>query len=486
MIRLTRFLTVLVVALALIAGPVLSAFAQDANPVCQGLSAADCELLRSAMKAQQRLTSISVPAWSINLYLTAEQESVFFEAHGSAAASLPAELAALRDAFLDIEMVTPDTLRAFLGQIDSATVQTILNNLLLSLVVDGFELETPEESIAGSGALLFKDSAIYLNLPAPSAENTWFGEPLEITETDLAELDVALAQLRAALLDEEMDEAFDAAGALLTMQQDIAALVQQHITTTRLPDDALGGQPVAVFTTTFNLKDLLADPSLAPTLMMLLKNLAEQNPDMTEMELNQPQLQLALVALDLMLTEGAFTSSQWVGLDDGHLHRVTFDGTLNLDLSLFNNENEDVPVGPVIFSVSLAADFEDFDAVTPDQIISPATFYPTDEIDNFLVGTPNQIESVVAVGDVINRTMPFDGDTHIFALPLEAGESIILTLESESFPYLSVYNPDAFLVDTLSTYSGEPLSFTADSAGVHFITVEGYSKLSYRLTISAG
>lgn len=483
---LTRFLTVFAVTLALIAGPVLSAFAQDVDPACQGLSAADCAILQSAMDAQRRLTSFSVPAWTTNFYLTAEQETVFFEARGSAAVALPAELTALRDAFLGVETVTPDTLLAFLDQIDSATVQTILNGLLLSLVVDEFELETPEESMAGGGALLFKDSAVYLSLPAPSAENTWFGEPLEITESDLAELDAALAQLRVALLDEEMDEAFDAAGALLTMQQDLAALVQQHVTTTRLPDDVLGDQPAAVFTTTFDLKDLLADPNLAPTLMTLLENLAEQSPDMGELELNQPQLQLVLVALNLMLTEGAFTSSQWVGLNDGYLHRVTFDAVLNFDLSLFGDEAEDVPAGPVVFSASFAADLEDFDAVTPDQITTPATFYPTGEIDNFLVGTPDQVEGVVAVGDVINRTLPFEGDTHLFALPLEAGESITLTLESDGYPYLSVYNPDAFLTDTLSIYSGEPLTFTADSAGVHFITVEGYSGLSYRLTIGAG
>lgn len=482
----TRFLTAFVVVLALIAGPVLSAFAQDVDPACQGLSAADCEILQSAMHAQQRLTSFSVPAWSASLYLTAEQETVFFEARGSAALALPAELTALRDAFLGVETITPDALLAFLDQIDSATVGTILNGLLLSLVIDELELETPEESIAGSGALLFKDSAIYVSLPAPSAENTWFGEPLEITETDLAELDVALAQLRVALLDEEMSEAFDAAGALLTMQQDLAALVQQHVATTRLPDDALGGQPVAVFTTTFDLKDLLADPNFAPTLLTLLENLAAQDPEAGELELNQPQLQLVLVALNLMLTEGTLTGSQWVGLDDGYLHRVTFDGAFNFDLSIFGNEDEDVPAGPVVFSVSFAADLADFDAVTPDQIMTPTTFYPADEIDNFLVGTPEQIEGVVAVGDIINRTMPSEGGTHIFALPLEAGQSITLTLESGGYPYLSVYNPDAFLIDTLSTYTGEPLTFTAESTGVHFITIEGYSELSYRLTIAAG
>lgn len=482
---LSHTLIGIVLTLMLVISPAL-AFAQDDGPGCQGLSAADCQLLHDAMAAARGLSSVSIPVWTANLYLTAEGESIFGEASGAAIVALPAELVTLRDAFIAVDTVTPDTLAAFLSEINSATVQTMLNELLLSFVVDSFELDAPGESMSGSGALIVKEGVVYLNLPAPSGENAWFGEPVVLTASDLAEIDAGLAQLRLALLEADMAEAFDAAGALLAVQQGLRALVQQHVTTTRLSDERLGDQAAAVFTSTLNLKDVLADPTLAANLLALLQDLAAQSPDMDEIPLNQQQLQLLLVALNLMLTEGTLTTSQWIGLDDGYPHRMTYDAVLNLDLSLFGSAAEDTPQGPIVMSASLALDLDDFDAVTPAQVVLPASYYPGEDLDRFLVGTPEQVETVLAVGDVINRTMPAEGDTQLFALPLEAGQTVTLTLESEGYPYLRLYDPNAFEAGALSAYVEEPLVFTAESAGVHFITVQGYSGLAYRLTVAAG
>lgn len=181
---LRRTLAALALVVALIAAPALTALAQDGLPGCQGLSEPDCALLQNAMTATQNLTSFSIPAWTVNMYVSAEQESVFFEASGTAAAAWPEELILLRDTFMAVETVTPETVIAFLGQLDANRIQTMLDELLLSVTVDTFVLDAPDESLTASGGLVYVDRTVYLNLPAPSGENAWFGEPVALTSAD--------------------------------------------------------------------------------------------------------------------------------------------------------------------------------------------------------------------------------------------------------------------------------------------------------------
>lgn len=482
---LRRTLGAVALALALVAGPALTALAQDdgVGVGCQGLNAADCALLQDAAAATQSLASVNIPAWSVNLYLAAEQETVFFEARGSATVSLPQEVVLLRDTFMTVETVTPDTVYAFLLQIDANSIQRMLDELLFAFTVDQLAYAAPDESLTAHGALLYKDRQVYLNLPAPSGENAWFGEPVVLTNADLDEIDAELDTLRADLLAPEMDDTFDMAGALLLMQQDLAALARQHITTTRLANDILDGQPAAVFTSIFDLKTMLTDPDLAPTLIAAMENLAAQDPEMAPVPINAAQLQLMLTAVNLIIREGTGTLNQWVGLEDGYLRRFTLDAALNIDPSLLAVD-ETSPTEPIFFDISAAIDLADFDAVAPADVTTPAVYYPGDTLENFLVGTPEQVEGVLALGDVVQQTMPAEGDTHIYALPLEAGQTVIFWLESEGYPYLRVYGPDAFLAETHSSFAGEPLVFTADTRGVHFVTVEAFTALDYTLTIA--
>ncbi len=479
---LTRTLGALALVVVLIATPALTALAQGGLPGCQGLSEADCALLHNALTATKTVASFSVPAWTVNFYLSAEQESVFFEASGTAAAAWPDELILLRDTFMAVETATPETVSAFLGQLDANRIQAMLDDLLLSFTVDSFLLEAPEEGFAASGGLVYKERTVYLNLPAPSGENVWFGEPVTLTNADLDEIDAALEDLRAGFDMPEMDDAFDAAGAMLLVQQGLAALMQPHVTTTRLADESIGGQPVAVFRSTFNLKHLLADPKLAPALLEAYGALAAQNPDLDPVELNQAQLTLVLTVFNLLIAEGTVVSRQWIGLNDGYVHRATVDATLNIDPSLFAEGGEE-PGAPVVFDASAAVEMADFNALTPDRVGTPETYHPGRLLEDFLAGTPDMVEQVLAVDDVVANTIPADGDTHIYALPLDAGQTVVLALESDGYPYLHVYNPAAFLVETHSIFAGEPLVFTASASGVHFVTVEGFSALDYTLTV---
>lgn len=475
---------VLALVLTAIGAPAHPALAQDDPPGCRGLSADDCALLQSATLATQNVVSLNIPAWAVTLYMAAEQETIFVQAGGTAAYALPEELVLLRDTFMSVETVTPNTIIAFLGQIDANRIQTMLDELLLSITVDPLIVESPEATVTASGALVYKDSTIYLNLPAPSGENIWFGQPITLTFADLDEIDAALEELRASFDAPEIDEAFDEMGASLLMQQQIAALAERHTTTTRLSDEMLDGQIMAaVFTSTFNVKDLLADPDLAPALIAAFDELAAQDPEIEPLDMNEAQLTLMLTAFNLLVSEGTITNSQWVGLDDGYVLRSTVDITFNIDPSLLAESTTD-PVDPIVFDLSAAIAFDDFDALTPDQVTAPDTYYPGDLLGDFLVGTPDMIEQVVAVGETVQNEIPFDGDTHIYALPLEAGQTVVLSLESDGYPYLSVYNPDAFRVEMHSIFSGEPLVFTASEDGVHFVTVEGFSELTYTLTIT--
>jgi len=481
---LRRTVIALALALMLIATPALTALAQDdgVGLGCNGLSDSDCTLLQDATLATEALASYSIPAWTVNAYFSAEQETVFVEASGSATIALPEEIVLLRDTFASVETVTPDTLHAFLLQLDANSIQRMLDDLLVAFTVDQFALAAPGEALTAYGAVLYKDRAFYLNLPAPSGENAWFSQPVTLTNADLDEIDEALAELRDAVLEPDIDEAFDAAGGMLVMQQEINALMQRHLTTTRLADDTLDGQPAAVFSSTFNAKDLLSDPDLATTFLAVLENFTAQDPEMEPIEINEAQLQLLLTAVNLLIPEGSLTVNQWVGLDDGYLQRITLDGTLNIDPSLLMPGEETAPE-PVVFDLSGAFDLADFNAVSPDDVAVPADYYPAEMLDEFLVGTPEQVEQVLAVGDAVPGSFSLDGSTHIYALPLEAGQTVVLSLESDHYPYLSVYNPDAFLVETHSIFGGEPLAFTADADGVHFVTVEGFSELDYTLTV---
>jgi len=489
MIRLAHSVATPVIALGLalvlIVTAPLAAFAQDGGPLCQGLSVADCRRLENAFLATQRLASVTVPAWSAELDLSAEGERVFFAARGSAALALPPELTTLRDTFLAVETVTPRTIVLFLNEIDSATVQTMLSETLLAVVVDEAELETPDGLTTGSAAVLLKDATLYLNLPSPAGETTWFGQSLELTPDDLAEIDAALAELRTGLLDPEVRRTFDVLGGLLLLQQGVAAVAQSHLTTTRLSDEVINARPMAVYATSLDVSSLLVDPALAPALLALIQEAAAQDPTLEPVEINQAQLRLLLLVLNLMLSEGTLTVSYRVGLDDGYLYRLQAEGALEIDPSIFATE-EDAPTDPVSLRFSFSLDLADFDAVDPALVETPEQFYPGEALDNFLVGTPAQVEQVLVVGEALDGALPADGGTHIYALPLEAGQAVSVSVESDRSLLLSAYDANAFLIDSLWSFARLPLSFVADTPGVYFITVEGSAAARYRITIAAG
>ena len=91
--HLTRISVVLALVAVMVLVPALTALAQGDNPLCSGLSDADCQLLTGSTAAAATVKSFSLPSWSIDLtYDAGTNGTGSFSAKGSGQLMLPADL----------------------------------------------------------------------------------------------------------------------------------------------------------------------------------------------------------------------------------------------------------------------------------------------------------------------------------------------------------------------------------------------------------
>jgi hypothetical protein len=479
-----------IVTLCLIVGLVMPVFAQDGGETvnCNGLSDADCQILIDATAASNTMTSFAIPSMSGDLNLTVGEESVVGRVRGSAALVLPETLMGMMTGLQEMQstgmMTDMQPIIDFYSQFTGETLMQMLAELGLHVTLDELVVEVPGETpIAVSLEVIFKDMGLYVRVPSPVEREQWFGEDLELSESDLAEIDAMFEELVTQLESEEMQQMMAQMSEMEGVAQDFNNLVSSYVTTTRGDDADMMGQSMAVFTTEFDLQGLLADPELGTLIMDLLENpaLAAMTEEMEGLEINETQIQFALMTVGLLLKDFSLSTTQYVGLDDSFVHRVEFDMALDVDLSLLGDPDVPGAVGDLHFE----ADISDINSTTMDDVELPTDFRSLDDTGDFLVGSPSMIKEQLALGETYSGSFAGDDTQHVFSLSLASGQTVDIEIESDDYPYVNVYGPDGFLIDEMDTYYEQALTLEAEEEGVYLIEVEAYWDMDYDLTVRA-
>lgn len=179
----------------MIVSPVLAQ--ETPNPLCNGLEAADCEVLTAP---GEEAKSFSIPAWSINFEMTSPEGDMAFAASGSGQFMAPAE-----------------------GSTEG---------LLVHLFIDDATMTSAGTTETGALEILVIGDMVYLQ-----SEGKWYGGTIEE-----AGLPVDPTALSSGTFD------------MSTLSGDFSA----SVTTARGADAEVSGASVAVFTTSINLGQMIA------------------------------------------------------------------------------------------------------------------------------------------------------------------------------------------------------------------------------------
>ncbi len=478
----------LILILLLLFGLVMPTFAQEGGqPVnCNGLSESDCQILIDSSQATSLITSFTIPTMQGEFNMSVGPETLEGKVSGSVAMVLPGSLMAMMSDMQGMQSMTDmQPMIDFYSKLTGEMLMQMLSELGLHVTLDELVLHVPGETPLDMNLeVIFKDMSLYLRLPSPSGNNQWFGDTLELGEAELAEFDTAIEDMVTQLQSEDMQAMMAQMSELEGWSADINALVTSYVTTTRGEDVDMMGQSMAVFTTTFDLKGLLADPELPALIMRLLENpaLAEMDLDMEEMQINETQIQFVLMTVGLLLKEVSISSTQYIGLDDKFIHRAEFDLALDVDLSLMG----DPEVPGLIGSAHFEADLADINSTTLDGVEVPADFLSLDKTGGFLVGGPGMIEGELKIGETFSGSFDDSDNQDIFSLSLAAGQTVQIEIASEDFPYVNVYGPDGLLLEELDTYYEKSIEVKAGAEGIYLVEIEGYWDLNYDLTVRAG
>ena len=467
-------LAVLVAVMAF--GPVLPALAQDGGTDldCNGLNETDCQILRDSAVAMADVYALSIPSYEAKLGIEVDSETMELSIAGAAAFALPSEAMALLSDLSTGESMTDVTpMLDLLDQIDAEYLVELLGDALVYVsVTDAFASIPDDMEGSLTGQLIFKDQGLYVQLPSPEAGDTWFGEELLIDAQALAELDVALAEMKVALLDEETIEGLSQIEPLTDLQMALAEAVAPFVVTTRGADQVIDGSSVAVFTTEFDLKGMLQSEAFAQSIVDILTDpaLAElMDEDPALEDLNATQVQFVLMTVALVLGDNnTIETRQYVGLDDGYLYGMEGDLNLEIDATLLDAE-----AGTVALYGDFAVRLADFNAVDVAAIEVPAEYLPLDMAENYYVGTSDNITDALEAGDVVSVNVEEDSQTKVYAIGLEAGNELVLTMVGNSSPSVVLYGPDGFQVESWD-YASDEMRYTADAAGGYLVVIDAY------------
>ena len=122
-------------------------------------------------------------------------------------------------------------------------------------------------------------------------------------------------------------------------------------------------------------------------------------------------------------------------------------------------------------------------STTMDAVEVPTEYRSLDDTDRFLVGTPSMIESELALGDTFSGAFDENDNQDIFALSLAAGQTVAIEIESDDYPYVTIYGPDGFMVEELDTYYEKAITVDAKAEGVYLVEVSAYWEMDYDLTV---
>ncbi|MBN1200636.1 MAG: hypothetical protein JXJ20_02150 [Anaerolineae bacterium] len=480
---LTRLSIMAVLIAVLAVGPALTVFAQDDGVFCDGLSEADCQILKDSAAAMENIQSFNLSAWSMNLNLEAGEESMLLEGSGSAVMLLPPGLVAMISDLPPVaNMADLGPVLSLLGRLDATFIERLLKEMVMQLTIDKLVIDSPDESMALGMDLLIKDSVLYLGSSAPNGAEAWFGQSLEMTAGDLDELNQTLDDLQLELEEGEIAGLMSQLGEMTGPFEELTALMNQYVVLTREADQSLHGQDMIVFSTEFDLHGFLNAPELPALIVEMVSSEALEGLDLEDLEdLNETQAEFLLMTLNLLLKDSTFRMEQWIGADDLYTHKAAGEMRMQIDLALLGDEAE---VEEVLLDASFAVELADINAVTPDAVTPPVEYFDMDSSGDFLAGDPSLIIDALAVGVPVTGEFDDSTDQHIYSLDLTAGDTIEVLIETDGYPYVSLYGPDGFLVEEYDAYFDEPLAYTAREGGMYLVVVDGYWDMEYELTVN--
>lgn len=331
--RLSLILCVLVV---MVCGA-LPALAQgDDDPLCNGLSSADCKILTDATGKMGEAASFRVPAWSFSFEANLEGEQVSMKGLGSAHMVLPSD------------PTQP------------------LEDMLLHLVIENMTVVSPDGTERIGLQVLITEGMMYLQI-----DNQWYGG--ELSSGDFGDLTEILPG--GGLFGGEVPTPDEIASALQTA-------VAGATTTTRGEDDEMMGQPVATFTTTIDITQLIIGALSIPEVTSLLGESMGEDLDMST--LKPEDLQMLGSMLGPFFKDSSITFGQWVGLEDGDIHAISLDVMILLDPLLLGflapeGKLPSVQSEPLKIEFHFKADVDDINETF--EIAPPAEYLPLEGVE---------------------------------------------------------------------------------------------------------
>lgn len=286
--------------------------AAGAQDDCFGLSADDCAILTNAGVAMEGVTSF---AMSYDFSLTTSG------------------IASLDPSSSDITVTST-------GSGSFAMVEGGAVPITLEMSLDG-AVDTGAESESGSISFVIVDDFFYLQDPE---SGEWLGfdlaSAMEMGVTDALGVPFDPTMLESGAGMEQLGPALGMLGAL-------PGLVTQE----RLADEEMMGQSMYAFQTAVDFAVLLDNQDFMDGLMQGVMESAGGGDDMA--------FAAAMLGQLLPFADADLSIVQWVGADDGYVHRAVITVDLSLDLGAAM-EVEDVP--PVAFNISLDVQMSDFNA----------------------------------------------------------------------------------------------------------------------------
>ncbi len=321
-----RLLPALLIAL-LVLVPALPVLAQSssANPLCSGLSDADCQTLTTAQANVSNITSFSSSAWSIDLKINSATTNVVFTGSGSG------------------EFVLPT------GK-DSA-------GLLIYLMINDLTENDGTNNITMKDAeVIITDKMAFVNY-----NGDWYGQ--ELTQQDLSSMGLGSLSALGGMSGTGNGGSGNGLSALNAF--DLTGVVA----TTRGDDTSVDGQDMQVYSTTFDLGKLIgaviSSPAVAP--------LMGQATGGTGSQMTPEQLQAMGAMFTPMLGTTSISLEEWVG-SDANLHEIKLNVVLDIDPSLISPNTGKI-TGNFTFSTDLSGVNGSY-SVTP-----PTDYKPMDDLN---------------------------------------------------------------------------------------------------------
>lgn len=336
---------------------------------CTGLEEADCQTLQNAATAMQEAGSFNNAAFTVSA-----------GGSGGTSEGNTGEISGSGPIILDAEGLT------------SAADLT-------------FTISFNDEETVTQHYIL-KDNLFYLGITNETDEPMWMG-------TDFSGDDTVL--IRELLNGQLLAEAFAQPGV---------------VTTLRMEDTEMEGQPMQVFVTEVDLIGFLLTPSVLAQLETVLASLPE---DQTG-GLTGSDLAGAIQLLPILLSDDTIRYTVWVG-EDGLIHHLELYVNIVIDATM---------IDPTIGETTLNIDFKtDIDGVGETYTVeAPEDFEPMDfDVNEVLSGALSStgggeatqvyvVEAAITAGETVTGTLAGANDWDVYSFEAAEGDVVTITLKA--------------------------------------------------------